>query len=160
MRVPCSILIALSATLLSLSITAQEQDTLPAAPSASRQPAKKPAPTAPKPSTPSEDLTTKQPPPEAASAETSASEKPTARGDSPGAARQSSSSGSTDPDDTAETIRRTVTEVNVVFTVTDKHGRYVKDLKKNDFTVVDDNRPAQEIRSFHTETDLPMRDGL
>jgi VWFA-related protein len=160
MRVPCSILIALSATLLSLSITAQEQDTLPAAPSASRQPAKKPAPTAPKPSTPSEDLTTKQPPPEAASAETSASEKPTARSDSPRAARQSSSSGSTDPDDTAETIRRTVNEVNVVFTVTDKHGRYVKDLKKNDFTVVDDNRPAQEIRSFHTETDLPLRVGL
>src|SRR5439155_9901665 len=59
-----------------------------------------------------------------------------------------------------ETIRRTVNEVNVVFTVTDKHGRYVKDLKKNHFTVVDDNRPAQEIRSFHNETDLPLQVGL
>ena len=163
MRVSYSILIALSAGLLTLSLEAQEPDGLPAAPSASKQQARKPAP-APNPGTPSQDLPTKQRPPEPASAETSGSETPgdqPARNDSPQAnARQSSSSGSTDPDDTAETIRRTVNEVNVVFTVTDKHGRYVKDLKKNDFTVVDDSRPAQEIRSFHTETDLPLRVGL
>src|SRR5205823_13416056 len=78
----------------------------------------------------------------------------------PAQAAQSASSSSSAADDTAETIRRTVNEVNVVFTVTDKHGRYVKYLKKNDFTVVDDNRPAQEIRSFHTETDLPLRVGF
>jgi Ca-activated chloride channel homolog len=53
-----------------------------------------------------------------------------------------------------------VNEVNVVFTVTDKHGRYVKDLKKNDFKVLDDTRPADEIRSFHNETDLPLEVGL
>ncbi|MBZ5718975.1 MAG: VWA domain-containing protein [Acidobacteriia bacterium] len=63
-------------------------------------------------------------------------------------------------DETATTIRRTVNEVNVVFTVTDKHGRYVKDLKKDDFRVIDDNRPALEIRSFHNETDLPLQVGL
>ena len=48
----------------------------------------------------------------------------------------------------------------MVFTVTDKHGRYVKDLKKNDFKVLDDTRPADEIRSFHNETDLPLQVGL
>jgi VWFA-related protein len=53
-----------------------------------------------------------------------------------------------------------VNEVNVVFTVTDKHGRYVKDLKKNDFKVVDDAKPAEEIRSFRSETDLPLQVGL
>jgi VWFA-related protein len=59
----------------------------------------------------------------------------------------------------AETIKRTVNEVNVVFTVTDKHGRFVKDLKKEDIKVLDDNKP-QEIRSFRSETDLPLRVGL
>jgi VWFA-related protein len=52
-----------------------------------------------------------------------------------------------------------VNEVNVVFTVTDKHGRYVKDLAKSDFAVLDDNHPAQP-RSFHNETDLPLQVGL
>ena len=50
-------------------------------------------------------------------------------------------------------------EVNVVFTVTDKHGRYVRNLAKGDFSVLDDNRPA-EPRSFHNETDLPLQVGL
>jgi len=63
-------------------------------------------------------------------------------------------------DDTLSTIRRTVNEVNVVFTVTDKHGRYVKDLKKEDFKIIDDAKPAAEIRSFRAETDLPLELGL
>ena len=62
--------------------------------------------------------------------------------------------------ETTTTIRVPVNEVNVVFTVTDKHGRYVKDLKKADFSVLDDSRPATEIRSFHSETDLPLQVGL
>jgi len=48
----------------------------------------------------------------------------------------------------------------VVFTVTDKHGRYVKDLKKEDFKIIDDNKPAEEIRSFHAEANLPLQAGL
>jgi Ca-activated chloride channel family protein len=63
-------------------------------------------------------------------------------------------------DDSLTTIRSTVNEVNVVFTVTDKHGRYVKDLKKDNFKVVDDRKPAAEIRSFHAETNLPLEVGL
>jgi VWFA-related protein len=50
--------------------------------------------------------------------------------------------------------------VNVVFTVTDKHGHYVHDLAKKDFRVLDNNRPAAEIRSFHTEQDLPLQVAL
>ncbi len=38
-----------------------------------------------------------------------------------------------------ETIKVPVNEVNVVFTVTDKHGRFVKNLTEKDFKVVDDN---------------------
>lgn len=63
-------------------------------------------------------------------------------------------------DDSVATIRTTTNEVNVVFTVTDKHGRRITDLKQNDFRVVDDNKPPQEIRSFHAETNLPLQVGL
>jgi Ca-activated chloride channel homolog len=64
------------------------------------------------------------------------------------------------PDDPTATITKTVNEVNVVFTVTDKHGHYVKNLAKSDFSVIDDNRPADQIRSFHNETELPLQVGL
>ena len=63
-------------------------------------------------------------------------------------------------DDPVTTIRATTNEVNVVFTVTDKHGRRITDLKQNDFRVVDDNKPPEEIRSFHAETNLPLQVGL
>lgn len=59
-----------------------------------------------------------------------------------------------------ETIRKRVDEVNVVFTVTDKHGHFVKNLNKGDFRVVDDNKPAVSIVSFSSETNLPLRVGL
>jgi Ca-activated chloride channel homolog len=51
-------------------------------------------------------------------------------------------------------------EVNVVFTVTDKHGKLITDLKQADFHFVDDNKPAVEIRSFSAETNLPLQVGL
>lgn len=63
-------------------------------------------------------------------------------------------------DDSVTTIRKVVNEVNVVFTVTDKHGHYVKDLKKDDFRIIDDNKPAIDISSFRAETDLPLEVGL
>jgi len=63
-------------------------------------------------------------------------------------------------DDSVTTIRKVVNEVNVVFTVTDKHGHYVKDLKKDDFKIIDDNKPAIDISSFRAETDLPLEVGL
>jgi Ca-activated chloride channel family protein len=57
-------------------------------------------------------------------------------------------------------IRVGTNEVNVVFTVTDKHGKRVTDLKQADFRIVDDSRPVSEIRSFHAETNLPLQVGL
>lgn len=51
-------------------------------------------------------------------------------------------------------------EVNVVFTVTDKHGRRITDLKQADFQVLDDNKPPERIRSFASETNLPLQVGL
>ncbi len=57
-------------------------------------------------------------------------------------------------------IKVGINEVNVVFTVTDKHGKRITDLKQADFRFVDDNKPAAEIRSFHAETNLPLQVGL
>ncbi|MBV9479987.1 MAG: VWA domain-containing protein [Acidobacteria bacterium] len=68
--------------------------------------------------------------------------------------------GSVSSDSDIATIRRTVNEVNVVFTVTDKHGHYVRDLKQDDFNVLDDKKAPREIRTFHRETDLPLQVGL
>src|SRR5205823_3800475 len=56
--------------------------------------------------------------------------------------------------------RTTVSEVNVVFTVTDKHNHFVKDLKQSDFKVLDNNQPPEQIRSFSSETGLPLEVGL
>jgi len=63
-------------------------------------------------------------------------------------------------DDQLTTLRTTTNEVNVVFTVTDKRGHRVIDLKKNDFSIVDDNKAPAEIRSFSAETNLPLQVGL
>ncbi len=64
-----------------------------------------------------------------------------------------------DSDESVATIVHVVNEVRVVFTVTDRHGRYIKDLKSNDFRVIDDQKPT-ELRSFRSETDLPLQVGL
>ncbi len=79
------------------------------------------------------------------------------------ATKSSASNGqqtATQDDESVTTIRKTVNEVNVVFTVTDKHGRYVKDLNKSDFKVIDDSKPAEEVKDFRNQTDLPLQVGL
>ncbi len=49
-----------------------------------------------------------------------------------------------------------VTRVQLLFTVTDKKGRFVTDLTKNDFQILESKRP-QTITDFTAETDLPLR---
>ncbi len=58
------------------------------------------------------------------------------------------------------TIRTRVDEVNVLFIATDKHGKFVRDLGQNDFSILDDHKPPQSILNFHRETDLPLHLGL
>jgi VWFA-related protein len=57
--------------------------------------------------------------------------------------------------DTAPIVAE-VTRVNMLFTVTDKKGRFVTDLAKNDFQVFESKKP-QQIMEFTSETDLPLR---
>jgi Ca-activated chloride channel homolog len=52
-----------------------------------------------------------------------------------------------------------VTRVNMLFTVTDKKGRFITDLAKGDFEVVESKKP-QAIQEFTAETELPLRLGI
>ncbi len=58
------------------------------------------------------------------------------------------------------TIRTRVNEVNVLFIATDKHGKFVRNLSENDFSILDDHKPPQAILNFRRETDLPLHLGL
>ena len=49
-----------------------------------------------------------------------------------------------------------VTRVNLLFTVADKKGRFVTDLKKEDFEIVE-SKKQQSILEFVAETNLPLR---
>jgi VWFA-related protein len=49
-----------------------------------------------------------------------------------------------------------VTRVNLLFTVTDKKGRFVTELSKDDFSIRE-GKHDQKILEFVSETDLPLR---
>jgi Ca-activated chloride channel homolog len=65
-----------------------------------------------------------------------------------------------DPSDSVLTITKRVNEVNVLFIATDHHGKFVRNLNQNDFSILDDNKPPESIISFRGETDLPLELGL
>jgi Ca-activated chloride channel homolog len=62
------------------------------------------------------------------------------------------------PQDSQDKTRITldVSRVNMLFTVSDKKGRFVTDLAKDDFQVIEAKKP-QSIIEFAAETDLPLR---
>jgi VWFA-related protein len=183
MRVSRSILFAVLSAGLALVVAAVGQDNLPSAPSATlEQQRQKSAPPRPAPSAPAPPQAPTQPQqtdaatqssPAAESADSKASSAPhqtssaTAQGSTSSNSQTSSapapkrSLANGDSDQSPSTvIRSTVNEVNVVFTVTDKHNHYVKDLKEDDFKVLDNKKPPASIRNFSSETNLPLRVGL
>ncbi|HMF00008.1 MAG TPA: VWA domain-containing protein, partial [Terriglobia bacterium] len=54
-----------------------------------------------------------------------------------------------------DTLKVSVDLVNVPFSVTDRHGRFVSGLTAKDFTVEEDGR-RQQIRNFARENELPL----
>jgi Ca-activated chloride channel homolog len=58
------------------------------------------------------------------------------------------------------TLKATVNEVNLIFTVTDKHGRYIPNLQLHDFALLDDQKAPERVNSFHQQINLPLRVGL
>jgi len=59
-------------------------------------------------------------------------------------------------EDAQTRITLDVANVNLLFTVTDKKGRFITDLDRDDFEVFEDKR-QQKILGFTAETDLPLR---
>jgi VWFA-related protein len=150
-----------AATLLASLLLAQTQE-LPSAPSSALQEKNKPA--APAPATPAGAPQTAAPAP----ATPDATPKPQDKQQPPAPQQQEPPAAQSAPPTSQEeeerspttTIVKTVNEVNIAFTVTDKHGRFVKDLKQDDFQILDDNKPAAQINHFYSQTDLPLQVAL
>lgn len=66
-----------------------------------------------------------------------------------------------DPDaSNTPTIKIGVNEVNLIFTVTDKHGHYIPNLKLSDFALLDNQRAPEKVNSFRQQINLPLRVGV
>ena len=57
-------------------------------------------------------------------------------------------------------VRLGVNEVNLIFTVTDRHGEYISNLQQSDFALLDDHKAPARVNSFHQQINLPIRVGL
>lgn len=58
------------------------------------------------------------------------------------------------------TVRVRTDEVNVVFTVVDKSGKFVRDLKQDQFKVLDNHLPPRSVTNFSAQSNLPLQVGL
>lgn len=58
------------------------------------------------------------------------------------------------------TIQVQVNEVNLIFTVTDKKGRFITGLQRQNFGLLDDGRPPEAVLGFTQQTNLPLRVGI
>ena len=58
------------------------------------------------------------------------------------------------------TIRVQANEVNLVFTVTDKKGRFIPNLKQENFALLDDGRYPVRVINFTLARNLPLRVGI
>jgi Ca-activated chloride channel family protein len=63
-------------------------------------------------------------------------------------------------DETPTVLHLGVNEVNLIFTVTDKHGHYIPNLQQGDFALLDDQKAPAKVNSFHQQINLPLRVGI
>jgi Ca-activated chloride channel family protein len=63
-------------------------------------------------------------------------------------------------EDIGPTLKLGVNEVNLIFTVTDKHGHYIPNLKQSDFALLDDQKAPEKVTSFRQQINLPLRVGI
>ena len=57
----------------------------------------------------------------------------------------------------AQPFRIGANEVSLIFTVTDKHGHYIPDLKQSDFALLDDQKAPARVNAFRQQINLPLR---
>jgi VWFA-related protein len=94
--------------------------------------------------------------PDGASAQQPATPPPAQQ--APGTQAPAAQSGN--PDDSTFKIVTSVNEVNLIFTVTDKHGNFIPNLKQSDFALLDDQKAPARVSSFTQQTNLPLRVGI
>jgi Ca-activated chloride channel homolog len=63
-------------------------------------------------------------------------------------------------DESVPVVRLGVNEVNLIFTVTDRHGHYIPNLQQSDFALLDDQKAPARVNSFHQQINLPLRVGI
>jgi VWFA-related protein len=63
-------------------------------------------------------------------------------------------------DAAAPVIHVGVNEVNLIFTVTDRHGHYIPNLKQSDFALLDDQKAPARVNAFRQQINLPLRVGI
>jgi Ca-activated chloride channel homolog len=126
-----------------------QSNSLPNAPgSSTTHPAlPKPAP-APQPASPPVSTTEQQPAPPAATPSQAASSNQEPELAQPG------------DEEGTYTLKQNVNEVNLTFTVTDRHGHFINHLQQQDFALLDDQRAPAQVFSFTQQTNQPLRVGL
>jgi VWFA-related protein len=125
--------------------TPQSPTPAPQAPTASQQPAASPRATTPlAPQTPG----------------TQPAGSPTQQPPATPPAQQPDNQPVHNPDQPTETIKVQVNEVNLIFTVTDKKGKFITGLKRENFGLLDDGRPPLAVLRFTQQTNLPLRVGI
>ena len=85
---------------------------------------------------------------------------PNAPAQTPAVQQTLPSTGDQGPDAAGPTIRLGVNEVNLIFTVTDKHGHYIPNLTQSDFALLDDGKSPAKVTSFRQQINLPLRVGI
>jgi VWFA-related protein len=58
------------------------------------------------------------------------------------------------------TLKVQANEVDLVFTVTDKNGKFINGLNQSSFGLLDDGRPPESVLHFYSQTNLPLRVGI
>jgi Ca-activated chloride channel homolog len=78
----------------------------------------------------------------------------------PAAPQKASPAGDQADDSSLPTIRLGVNEVNLIFTVTDRHGHYIPNLRQSDFALLDDQKAPEKVNDFRQQINLPLRVGI
>jgi VWFA-related protein len=86
---------------------------------------------------------------------------PALRAQQPAAPAAPATSSAQQADQNAPPIYKlTINEVNLIFTVTDKHGHYIPNLQQSDFALLDDQKAPAKINFFRQQINLPLRVGI
>ena len=149
-----SSLFLLSLVVAAAPLRAQANASSPAA--ALAPPAASATPQPPAPAAPQPPAATPSAPPSGTQAATTLAQTTPAQ--QPGA--QPNQNQSNEPLDIGKPIQVFVNEVNLIFTVTDKKGKFITGLKRENFGLLDDGRPPTAVLRFTQQTNLPLRVGI